>query len=296
MKTSPGGGGARKKPPRDVEGGGSGTQSSFGCRALARRPAVLLLLLVVLLVAALAAAAAHPRHAEVAAAMTAKARLTAATAKAKASDTVARLVKQASVVVAAAAAGTPRPRPAPPVDRPAGLPRTAFDRHMVPAMTPGEALTLAWYASQANTYVEYGSGASTVQAAPLARRALSIENGVPWCREMEARADVRFWVAQGKLEYACVDVGKTGKRGMEGYVRYERKREKGERGWGGRRGGGRPPILSRWAMGRACVDAPPSSRRPTAPPSAPCGRGGATGPRERRRGSFHRAPDPTPAP
>jgi sRNA-binding protein len=45
---------------------------------------------------------------------------------------------------------------------------------MRPAMTPGEALTLAWYASQASMYVEYGSGASTVQAAPLARKALSI--------------------------------------------------------------------------------------------------------------------------
>jgi len=101
-------------------------------------------------------------------------------------------------------------------------------------MTPGEALTLQWYASQAGRYVEYGSGASTLQAAVLAGSALSIENGVPWCKEMEARADVRFWVAQGKLDYVCVDIGATGENA-------------GKNGWGlmGGRGfvgvGGRRP-------------------------------------------------------
>jgi hypothetical protein len=83
---------------------------------------------------------------------------------------------------------------------------------MDPVMTPGEALTLQWYASQARTYVEYGSGASTVQAALLAGKALSIENGETWCKEMMARADVSFWLAQGKLNYVCVDVGATGKK------------------------------------------------------------------------------------
>jgi hypothetical protein len=51
---------------------------------------------------------------------------------------------------------------------------------MDPVMTPGELLTLQWCASQARTYVEYGSGASTVQAALLAGNALSIENGGTW--------------------------------------------------------------------------------------------------------------------
>jgi hypothetical protein len=77
-------------------------------------------------------------------------------------------------------------------------------------MTPGETLTLAWYASQAGVYVEYGSGASTVQAAPLAAKALSIENAAPWCRQMQSRTDIAFWTAQGKLTYACVNIGETG--------------------------------------------------------------------------------------
>ena len=81
-------------------------------------------------------------------------------------------------------------------------------------MTPGEALTLQRYASQARRYVEYGSGASTVQAAVLAGKALSIENGGAWCREMFERTDVSFWLAQGKLDYVCVDVGATGERIM----------------------------------------------------------------------------------
>lgn len=109
------------------------------------------------------------------------------------------------------AASPDQVRPPPPVNSPAGLSREAFDPHMHPAMTPGEALTLAWYASQASVYVEYGSGASTVQAAPLARKALSIENSMPWCRDMMARVDMKFWIAQGKLRYECVDVGETGK-------------------------------------------------------------------------------------
>jgi len=102
-------------------------------------------------------------------------------------------------------------RPCPPASRrQAGMGHRPFDRFLQPVMTVDEALTLQWYASQAATYVEYGSGASTVWAAPLAGRALSIENHAPWCAEMRARADVSFWVAQGKLQYECIDVGETG--------------------------------------------------------------------------------------
>ena len=104
-----------------------------------------------------------------------------------------------------------RTRPFPPIARSVGLSRSIYDRPLQPVMTEAEALTLQWYASQAATYVEYGSGASTVLAAPLAGRALSIDNSVPWCKEMKARMDVAFWVAQGKLQYVCVDVGQTGK-------------------------------------------------------------------------------------
>ena len=152
-------------------------------------------------------------------------------AKLKATSTAGLTVKARASTVAAAAAAcltttrTPsmRTRPRPPINRPTGRPRTAFDRHMDPVMTPGELLTLQWYASLARTYVEYGSGASTVQAALLAGNALSIENGGTWCKEMLARADVSFWLAQGKLNYVCVDVGATGEKIMGGGLAKERK-------------------------------------------------------------------------
>jgi len=49
-----------------------------------------------------------------------------------------------------------------------------------PLLTPAELLTLQHYARGASAYVEWGSGASTVLAAPMARRAVSIENQVSW--------------------------------------------------------------------------------------------------------------------
>jgi len=117
-------------------------------------------------------------------------------------------------------------RPCPPASRrQASMGRRAFDRFLQPVMTVDEALTLQWYASQAATYVEYGSGASTVWAAPLAGRALSIENHAPWCAEMRARADVSFWVAQGKLQYECIDIGETGEpKWRDGWVREDNGR------------------------------------------------------------------------
>ena len=108
---------------------------------------------------------------------------------------------------------TRRPMPAP-VDKPVGLNRTSFDRVLQPVMTPGEVLTLQWYASQGRTYVEYGSGASTMWVAPLAARALSIENQAQWCESMLARTDVSFWRAQGKLQYECINTGETGDWGV----------------------------------------------------------------------------------
>jgi len=76
-------------------------------------------------------------------------------------------------------------------------------------MTPGELLTLQWYASQAGSYVDYGSGASTLGVAMLAARALSIENQAHWCTRMLARTDVSFWRAQGKFQYECINIGET---------------------------------------------------------------------------------------
>ena len=188
-----------------------------GCVAASRH--LILKALFALALVALAAFTDGASRANLTAMVSAKAKRTAVAAATKAKST------------ATAVLGRPpaRARPPTPLDRPAGLPRTAFDAHLAPAMTPGEALTLAWYASQAATYVEYGSGASTVQAAPLAGRALSVENGVAWCAQMTARADVGFWVAQGKLDFVCVDIGETGMKDGEGGVGGKR-----ERGWRGR--------------------------------------------------------------
>ena len=178
-------------------------------------------------------------RAHVAAMVSAKAKTTAVAATTKVKRTGAAAATKAKSTAAAVLGRQPaRARPSPPLDRPAGLPLTAFDAHLAPAMTPGEALTLAWYASQAATYVEYGSGASTVQAAPLAGRALSVENGVAWCAQMTARADVGFWVAQGKLDYVCVDIGETGERSTErGEGEGEREDGEDERRWPTRGGG-----------------------------------------------------------
>jgi hypothetical protein len=101
-----------------------------------------------------------------------------------------------------------RRRPNPPVF-PTGLSTSKFDPAMFPVMKPAEAFTLQWYASQACTYVEFGTGASTILAAPLANTAMSIENHKPFCEEMQARTDVSFWMAQGKLQYECADTGET---------------------------------------------------------------------------------------
>jgi hypothetical protein len=52
-----------------------------------------------------------------------------------------------------------------------------------------------------------------VLAAPLARRAVSIENQKSWCDEMIASLDVDFWIKDGVLTYLCVDTGVTGRFG-----------------------------------------------------------------------------------
>ena len=223
LKVGEGGGGV------DLEAGRRGGRCTPAVRAATRRRPVLLGGAALAFLAALVAVAALSdiaSHADVAARVAAKAKLTAAAT----ASTAAAAATKAKSTAAAVLGGRPpaRARPPTPLDRPAGLPRTAFDAHLAPAMTPGEALTLAWYASQAATYVEYGSGASTVQAAPLAGRALSVENGVAWCAQMTARADVGFWVAQGKLDYVCVDIGETGMKDGEGGGGGER-----ERGWRG---------------------------------------------------------------
>jgi hypothetical protein len=81
-----------------------------------------------------------------------------------------------------------------------------------PLLTSAELLTLQHYA-RGSSYVEWGSGASTVLAAPLARRAVSIENQKSWCDEMIASLDVDFWIKDGVLTYLCVDTGVTGRFG-----------------------------------------------------------------------------------
>ena len=81
-----------------------------------------------------------------------------------------------------------------------------------PLLTQAELLTLQHYA-RGSVYGEWGSGASTVLAAPMARRAVSIENQKTWCDEMRASSDVDFWIKNGVLTYLCVDTGATGSFG-----------------------------------------------------------------------------------
>ena len=81
-----------------------------------------------------------------------------------------------------------------------------------PAMSAHEFLTAQYYVRGRRTYLEWGSGASTVLLAPLARRAVSVENQASWCAQMNARHDVRFWKVNGVLTFQCVDTGATGKR------------------------------------------------------------------------------------
>ena len=81
-----------------------------------------------------------------------------------------------------------------------------------PLLTPAELFTLQHYA-RGSVYAEWGSGASTVLAAPMARRAVSIENQKSWCDEMVASADVDFWIKNNVLTYLCVDTGATGRFG-----------------------------------------------------------------------------------
>ena len=49
-----------------------------------------------------------------------------------------------------------------------------------PLLTTLELLTLQTYARRAELYVEWGSGASTSLVAPMARRAVSIDNNKEW--------------------------------------------------------------------------------------------------------------------
>ena len=81
---------------------------------------------------------------------------------------------------------------------------------MTPVMTVREFLTAQYYVRGRATYVEWGSGASTLLLAPLARVAVSIENKQNWCAKMKSRVDIQFWQRNGGLTYKCVDTGPTG--------------------------------------------------------------------------------------
>jgi hypothetical protein len=97
-----------------------------------------------------------------------------------------------------------------PAARPTPFPDAAPVSLPQPLLTTLELLVLMHHVRGAAQYVEWGSGASTSLVAPLARRALSLENGVAWCAELRARADVRFWEANGGLKVVCVDTGERG--------------------------------------------------------------------------------------
>ena len=81
----------------------------------------------------------------------------------------------------------------------------------IPLLTTLELLTLQTYARNTPLYVEWGSGASTSLVAPMAQRAVSIDNNAEWCAKVEARPDVAWWRAQaGVLRLVCVDTVPTG--------------------------------------------------------------------------------------
>ena len=87
-----------------------------------------------------------------------------------------------------------------------------------PAMSAHEFLTAQYYVRGRRTYLEWGSGASTVLLAPLARRAVSAENQAAWCAQMNARHDVQFWKDNGVLTFQCVDTGPTGQLLESGFA------------------------------------------------------------------------------
>ena len=101
----------------------------------------------------------------------------------------------------------------PPPYRPTAVAGARLDDALTPLLSAAELATLQYYVRGKDTYMEWGSGASTVMVAPLAGRgAWSVENQASWCVTMLERADVAFWGANGLLRYECVDIGETGER------------------------------------------------------------------------------------
>ena len=80
----------------------------------------------------------------------------------------------------------------------------------MPVLTANELLTLQFYARHTEVYLEWGSGASTLLVALMARSAFSIENHQPWCQKMLRNlSSVSFWTLNSVLTYKCVDTGLT---------------------------------------------------------------------------------------
>jgi hypothetical protein len=74
--------------------------------------------------------------------------------------------------------------------RPSGLKRVDAQPPR-PKLSELELLTLQHYVRLVETYLEWGSGASTELVAPLARRAFSIESSQAWCEAMVAKPAVK---------------------------------------------------------------------------------------------------------
>jgi hypothetical protein len=74
--------------------------------------------------------------------------------------------------------------------RPSGLQRVDAQPPRA-RLTELELLTLQHYVRLVDTYLEWGSGASTELVAPLARRAFSIESSQAWCEAMVAKPAVK---------------------------------------------------------------------------------------------------------
>ncbi|KAK1859218.1 hypothetical protein I4F81_001815 [Pyropia yezoensis] len=80
-------------------------------------------------------------------------------------------------------------------------------------MSADEASRMLWAMHPGMTYLEYGSGGSTLAFAPMARRAYSVEHSADWCGRMRAQLAAANLTA--RVTYVCEPVARgTGGWGL----------------------------------------------------------------------------------
>jgi hypothetical protein len=87
------------------------------------------------------------------------------------------------------------------------------DEPLLPRMSEAEVETFRRHLSGVRSYVEFGSGGSTIMAvtAKNIRRAWSIEGDPQWHADLSKRKDVRAAVRRGRLRLQYVDIGTVGR-------------------------------------------------------------------------------------